>query len=165
MNHDIENRCWDIVFLKNFRWLHRKNFSNWKNETFFRELKKRINHEFFWSECLNTSSTSTIVWRNSRHDYVSEMIFNRLIKTHMRSRWLLRRFVLWWSSLLFLISKFDNTTRSMLSLIMRLMKSYTMNARTNFLDSIVVEDWIKFYTNWSKSRFYDIEIWSRFWKI
>jgi hypothetical protein len=146
-NHDTENKCWDIVFLKNFRWLLKKNFSNWKNETLFRELKKRINHESFLSECSNTNLTSTTIWRNSRHDYVSKMIFNRLIRTRMRSRWLLKRFVSWWSSRLSLISNLDNTMRSMLSSIMKLMKNYKMNARTNFLDSIIVENWIKFCMN------------------
>ncbi len=34
-------------------------------------------------------------------------------------------------------------TRSMFSSIMKLMKNYTMNVRTNFLDSITVESWIK----------------------
>ncbi len=146
-NHDIENRCWNIAFLKNFKWSLRRNFSNWKRKTLFRESKKQINHEFFWSECLNTNSTSTTIWRNSRHDCVSEKIFNRLIRTRIRSRWLLRRFVLWWSSRLSLISKLDNTTRSMLSSIMKLMKNYTMNARINFFDSIIVENWIRLCTN------------------
>jgi hypothetical protein len=146
LNHDTENKCWDIDFFRNFRWSHKKNFSNWKNETLFRELKKRINHEFLWSECSNTNLTSTTIWRNSRHDYVSEMIFIQLIRTRMRSRSLRRRFVLWWSSRLSLISKLNITTRSMLLSIMKLMKNYTMNARTNFFDSIIVESWIKFYT-------------------
>jgi hypothetical protein len=147
LNHDIESEYWDIVFLGNFRWLRRKNFSSWKNETFFREWKKRINHVFLWHECSNTNLTLTIIWKNSRHDYVSKMIFNWLIKTFMRSRWLQKRFVLWLSSRLSLIWKFDNTTSSTSSSIVKLMKSYTMNARTNFLDSITVESWIKLYTN------------------
>jgi hypothetical protein len=147
LNHDIKNKCWDINFFKNFRWSLKRNFSKWKSESFFRDLKKRINHEFLWHECLNTNLTSTTIWRNSRHDCVSKMIFNRRIKIFMRSRWLQKRFMLWWSSRLFLIWKFDNTTSSAFSLIMKLMKSYKMNARTNFLDSITVESWIKLYTN------------------
>jgi hypothetical protein len=146
-NHDTENKCWDIDFLKNFRWLFRKNFSSWKKETSFHEWKKRINRVFFLSECLNTNLTLTTIWKNSRHDCVSEVICNRRIRTFMKSRWLQKRFVLWWRSRLFLIWKFNSTTSSTFSSIMKLMKSYTMNHRTNFLDSITVENWIRLYTS------------------
>jgi hypothetical protein len=147
LNHDIESKCWNIVFLRNFRWLRRKNFSSWKNETSFREWKKRINRVFLLSECLNTNSILTTIWRNSSHDYVSKMIFNQLIKTHMQSRWLQRLFVFWWQFRSHSIWKFDNTTSSAHSSIMKLMKSYTMNARTNFFDLIIVESWTKLYTS------------------
>jgi hypothetical protein len=50
------SQCWDIDFLKNFRWLRRKNFSSWKKETSFHEWKKRINRVFLLSECLHTNS-------------------------------------------------------------------------------------------------------------
>ncbi len=147
----VESRYWKQMlrhrFSQKFQMIAQKKFFELKKKALFRESKKRINHEFFWSECLNTNSTSTTIWRNSRHDCVSEMIFNRLIRTRMRLRWLLKRFVLWWSFRLSLISKFDSTTRSVLLSIMRLMKSYTVNARTNFFDSITVENWIRLCTS------------------
>ncbi len=37
--------------------------------------------------------TPTAIWRNSRHGCVPEVISNRLIRTRMQPRWLLRRFV------------------------------------------------------------------------
>jgi hypothetical protein len=165
----VEPRYWKQMlrhrFSQKFQIAAQKKFSELKKKALFFEWKKRINHEFLWSECSNTSLTSTTIWRNLRRDYVSEMIFNRRIRTRTRRLSLRRRFVSWWSSRLRLIWKFDNTTQSVLSSIVKLMKNYTVKVRTNFLDSIIVESWIKLYTNWSKSRFYDIETWSRFWKI
>jgi hypothetical protein len=81
-------------FSQKFQMIAQKKFFELKKRTLFRWLKKRINHVFFWHECSNTNLTSTTIWRNSRHDYVSKMIFNRRIKTFTRSRWLQRRFVL-----------------------------------------------------------------------
>jgi hypothetical protein len=147
----VESRYWRQMlrhrFFQKVQMIAQKKFFELKKKTFFRWLKKRINHVFFWHECLNTNLTLTIIWRNSRHDYVSEMIFNRRIKTRTRRLSLQRRFVIWWSSRLRLIWKFDNTTQSVLSSIVKLMKNCTMSARTNFLDSITVENWIRLYTN------------------
>ncbi len=165
----VESRYWKQMlkhrFSQKFQIAVQKKFSELKKKTLFSEWKKRINHEFFWFECSNTNLTSTIIWRSSRHDYVSEMIFNQRIKTRTRRLLLRRRFVLWWLFRLRSIWKFDSTTQSVLSSIVKLMKNYTVRARTNFFDSTTVENWIKLYTSWSKLRFYDIEIWSRSWKI
>jgi hypothetical protein len=147
----VESRYWKQMlrhrFFQKFQMIAQKKIF---------ELKKQIT--FSWIEKANQSRisliwvfkyklTSTTIWKNSRHDYVSEMIFNRLIKTRMQSRWLLKRFVFWWSFRLFLILKFNNMMRSMLSSIMKLMKNYTTNVRTNFLALIIVENWIRFCTS------------------
>jgi hypothetical protein len=103
----VESRYWKQMlrhrFFQKFQIIAQKKFSELKKKNTFSWVEKRINHEFLSSECSNTNSKSTTIWRNSRHDYVSEMIFNSRIKTLMQSRWLQRRFVLWWSFRLSLI--------------------------------------------------------------
>jgi hypothetical protein len=154
----VESRYWKQMLRHRF-----SSKSQMIAQKEFFELKKR--DTFSWIEKANqsriclirvTNLTSTTIWRNSRHDYVSKMIFNSRIKTFMQLRWLQRHFVLRWSFRLSSISKFDNTMQSVLSSTVKLIRNYTVNARTNFLDSNIVENWIKFCTNWSKFWFFDI---------
>jgi hypothetical protein len=151
----VESRYWKQMlrhrFFQKFQMIAQKEFF---------ELKKQ--DIFSWIEKANQSRIS-LIWvfkyKFDINDYLKKFKTRLCVRDDLQSidqntyaitlisRWLLKRFVLWWSSRLFLISKFDNTTRSMLSSIMKLMKSYTMNARTNFFDLITVENWIKFCMN------------------
>jgi hypothetical protein len=147
----VESRYWKQMlrhrFSQKFQIAVQKKFS---------ELKKR--DTFFWMKKTNQSGIS-LIWvfkykfdidhylKKFKTRYVSKMIFNRRIKTRTQQLSLRRRFVLWWSFWLRLIWKFDSTTQSALSSIVKLMKNCTMSARTNFFDSITVESWIKLYTN------------------
>ncbi len=135
-------------FSQKFQNATQKKFFELKKKTHSVELKKRnrINLEFHWREFSNTNSILTIMWRNSRLDCVSERIFNQSSKTRMRRRSLQRRFVFWWLFRLHLISIFDNTMRSVHSSIVQLTKKCSVNVRRNFLDSNIVENWIKLCT-------------------
>jgi hypothetical protein len=86
----VESRYWRQMlrhrFFQKFQMIAQKEFFELKKRDIFSWIEKANQSRIFWSECLNTNLTLTIIWRNSRHDCVSKMIFNRLIKTRMRSR-------------------------------------------------------------------------------
>jgi hypothetical protein len=88
----VKSRYWRQMlrhrFFQEFQMTAQKEFFELKKKTSFHEWEKRINRVFFLSECLNINSSLTIISKNSRHDCVSEVIFNRRIRTFMRSRWL-----------------------------------------------------------------------------